>query len=106
MLQLLYGRTDHGFALRVEHHELVRVQTQPDVVGPGQRAGPLERSGDCSGWIEPLQGVARYRMGGEGKDLAVHPEGADAELVAALDRGGQRIGIMGGDLPQIASRDS
>ncbi len=105
MLQLLHRRSYHCLPLRVEHHELVRVQAQPDVVGPGQRAGPFERSRDCSRGIQPLQGVAGDRMGGEGKDLAVDPEGADAELVAALDGGGQRIGIVRRNLSEVSPRD-
>ena len=106
MLQLLHRRTYHGFALRVEHHELVRVQAQPNVVSPGQRAGPFERSRDRSRGIEPVQGIAGDRMSGEGKDLAVDSKRPDAELVAALNRGGERIGIVGRNLREIALRDA
>jgi hypothetical protein len=44
-------------------------------------------------------------MGGQWKDLAVDPEGADAELMAALDGRSQCVRIMCGDLAKIAPRD-
>src|SRR4029079_19075996 len=81
------------------------MRAQPDVVSLGQRAGPFEGSGDCSGGIQTLQGVAGDGMGGEGKDLAVDPEGADAELVAALDGGRQRLGIVRRNLGEVSPRD-
>ncbi len=105
-LQLLDRRRDHRFARGVEHHELIRMQAQPNVVGLRQLAGPLVRRGNCTGGVELLQAVAAERVSGERKDLAGHAEGADAQLVAALHRGGERERVVPGDLGQVASRGS
>jgi hypothetical protein len=102
-LQLLNRRSYDLFALRVEYHELIGVQTQPHVVGARQCAGPLECTGDRAQWVELLQVVAGNRMGGEWKDLTVYAKGADAELMAALDGRGKRIRVVRRDFSQVGA---
>jgi hypothetical protein len=94
-------RLYHRLSLRVEHHELIGMQTEPDVVCLGQRACVLKCTGNSAGWVELVQGVAGERVGGERKNLARYAERADAKLVAPLDRISESNCVVVGDFGQV-----
>ena len=103
VLHLVERRANDVLTLRVEHDELVGVEAEPHVAQPRQLAGRGEGARDDVALVEILEGVAAHGVRGEGDDLAVDPERADAELVAALDRVGEGDRVGARDRAQVVA---
>jgi hypothetical protein len=102
-LHLTSARVDHRLPLGVEHHELIRVQAEPDVVRLRQRSRIRQGAGNPTRWIELLQGVAAEWVSSERKQLAGDAECADAQLVTPLHRLNQGDSVVVCDVGQVPS---
>jgi hypothetical protein len=102
-LHLLNRGLHHRLPLGVEHHELIGMQAEPDVIRLRQGSRIRQCAGNPARRIEPIQGVAAEWVSGERKKLAGDAECADAELMTPLHGFSQGDGVVVCDVRQVAA---
>src|SRR5687768_14761130 len=101
MLELHDRRSHDAVRLRIEHHELIRMKTEPDFMVPRSIGRFCQRLADLCPSRKIRGVISTHRVCRERHELARDPEGADPQLTASCDRIDQRLRIGENYLRQV-----
>jgi hypothetical protein len=101
IFEFQHRHLNHIRPLRVQHHELIGVKTGSKLVRLDEFAAFLEPTYDFISVGQIIDPISAHGMRLDGKNLAVHPEAADAVVSTELESSEQGVGILHAETAQL-----